>query len=76
MEDQTLAKSGLMIGKSQSALKLRELITEPQALKGTIKKHLNLKVKQQDKQFKVIVNNKVIKNYIVFKTVKHLKMPY
>ena len=37
-------------------LKLKELITEPQALKGTIKKHLDLKVKWQDKQFKVMVN--------------------
>ena len=49
---------------------------EPQALKGTIKKHLNLKVKQQDKQFKIIVNNGVIKNYITPKTVKRLGLLY
>ena len=51
-------------------------MAEPQALKGTIKRHLNLKVKQRDKQFKIIVDSGITKNYIVPKTVKWLGLLY
>ena len=43
-------------------------MTEPQALKGIIKRHLDLKIKWRDKQFKAIVDNKITKNHIVPKT--------
>ena len=65
-----------MVGKSQGILKLRELVTEPQALKGTIRRYLDLKVKQKDKQFKVIVDSGAIRNYIIPKTVKQLRLLY
>ena len=47
-------------------------MTEPQALKKTIKRYLDLKVKQRDKQFKAIINSGIIKNYIIPKTVNQL----
>ena len=34
--------------------------------------YLDLKIKQRDKQFKVIVDSRVTKNYITPKTVKRL----
>ena len=49
---------------------------EPQALKGTIKKYLNLKVKWQDKQFKIMVDSRAIRNYITPKIVKYLGLPH
>ena len=55
---------------------MRELVNRLQTLKGTISKHLNLKVKWQIKQFNVIVNNRVTKNYIILKVVKRLGIPY
>ena len=38
--------------------------------KGIISKHFNLRVKQYNKQFKVIADSKIIRNYIVLKTVE------
>jgi hypothetical protein len=57
-------------------LNARELVEKPQTLKKTISKYLNVKVKWRDKQFKVIVDNKTIKNYIVPKIVKQLGLPH
>ena len=75
-KNKTLANSKLIVGKSQSILKLRELITKPQALKGTIKKYLDLRVKWRNKQFKVIMDSRAIRNYIVPKTVEYLGLLY
>ena len=44
--------------------------------KRTISKYLNLKIKQYDKQFKAIVDSRVIKNYITPQTVKRLGIVY
>ena len=49
---------------------------EPQALKGTIKRYLDLRVKWRNKQFKAIVDSRVTKNYIIPKTVKCLGLLY
>ena len=49
---------------------------EPQALKGTIRKYLDLKVKWRNKQFKIIIDSGVIKNYITPKTVECLGLLY
>ena len=57
-------------------MELRELITEPWTFKGTIGKHLNLRVKWRDKQFKVIVNSEAIRNHIISKTVERLGLLY
>ena len=55
---------------------MRELVNKLQTLKGTISKYLNLKVKQQIKQFNIIVDSRVIKNYIILKIVKQLRILY
>ena len=55
---------------------MRELVNGPQTLKGTISKHLNLKVKQQIKQFNIIVDSKVTKNHIILKVVEQLGILY
>ena len=41
-----------------------------------ISKYFNLGVKWRDKQFKAIVDSKIIRNYITPKTVKRLKILY
>ena len=51
-------------------------MTEPQAFKRTIGRHLDLKVKWRDKQFKAIVNSGAIRNYITPKTVEYLGLLY
>ena len=48
----------------------------PQTFKGTISKYLDLKVKQCNKQFKTMVDSKVIRNYIIPKIVKQSKILY
>ena len=49
---------------------------EPQTLKRTIRKYLDLRVKWRDKQFKAIINSGVIKNHIAPKTVEWLGLPH
>ena len=49
---------------------MRELVDKLQTFKRTIGKYLNLRVKWQAKQFNVIVDSKVIKNYIILKVVE------
>ena len=55
---------------------MRELVNKLQTLKKTISKYLNLKVKQQAKQFNTIVDSKIIRNYIALKVVKQLRILY
>ena len=49
---------------------MRELVNKPQTLKGTISKYLDLKVKQQVKQFNAIVDSGATKNYITLNVVE------
>ena len=55
---------------------MRELVNKLQTLKGTISKYLDLRVKQQAKQFNIIVDSGVIRNYIVLKVVERLGILY
>ena len=55
---------------------MRKLINKLQTLKRTISKYLDLRVKQQAKQFNIIVNSGAIRNHIVLKVVKQLGIPY
>ena len=55
---------------------MRELVNKLQTLKGTISKYLDLKVKQQTKQFNIIVDSRAIKNYIILKVVGQLRILY
>ena len=55
---------------------MRELVNKLQTLKGTISKYLDLKVKWQAKQFNIIIDSGVIRNYIALKIVKQLGIPY
>ena len=57
-------------------LKLRELVMEFQALKGAVGRYLDLRVKWRNKQFKVIMDSRAIRNYIVPKTVEYLGLLY
>ena len=54
---------------------MRELVNKLQTLKGTISKYLDLRVKQQAKQFNTIVDSKATKNYIILKVVEQLRIP-
>ena len=63
------------IKKNKSPQNQRELVVELQTLKGITGKHLNLKIQWYNKKFKTLVNSKVIRNYILLKTVKRLKIP-
>jgi hypothetical protein len=67
-----LAKSKPTIGKRGGLQDLKELVDRPQTLKGTISKHLDLKVKWRNKQFTAIVDSKVIRNHITPKVVERL----
>ena len=49
---------------------MREPVNKLQTLKETIGKYLDLRVKQQAKQFNIIVNSRAIRNYIILKVVK------
>ena len=49
---------------------MRELVNKSQTLKGIISKYLNLRVKWQAKQFNIIVDNRVTKNYIALEVVE------
>ena len=51
-------------------------MVKPQTLKKIIEQHLNLKIKWQDKQFKALVDSKVIKNHILPKIVEKLGIPH
>ena len=55
---------------------MKELVNKPQTLKGTISKYLDLRVKQQAKQFNVIVDSGVTRNHIILKVVEQLGIPY
>ena len=55
---------------------MRELIKKLQTLKGTISKYLDLRVKWQAKQFNVIVDSGVTRNYIILKVVEQLGILY
>ena len=75
-KNQILASKQLTVKKRSGLLDIKKLIKEPQTLKGTISKYLDLRVKWRNKQFIIIVNSGVIKNYITPKVVKKLKIPY
>jgi len=51
-------------------------VVEPQALKGTIGQHLNLQAKWQNKKFKVLVDSRVIRNYMSPAAVKRMGLLY
>ena len=53
-----------------------ELVNGLQTLKGTISKHLDLKVKQQAKQFNTIVDSRATRNHIILKVVEQLGILY
>ena len=55
---------------------MRELVDELQTLKGTIGKHLDLRVKWQAKQFNIMVDSGAIRNHIILKeyTVNRIRM--
>ena len=55
---------------------MRELVDKLQTFKGTISKHLDLRVKWQAKQFNIIVDSGAIRNHIVLKVVKQLGILY
>ena len=55
---------------------MRELVNKPQTLKGTIGKYLDLKVKQQAKQFNAIVDSRATRNHIILKVVERLGIPH
>ena len=55
---------------------MRKLVNKLQTLKRTISKYLDLKVKQQAKQFNIIVDSGVTRNYIILKVVERLRIPY
>ena len=55
---------------------MRELVDKPQTLKGTISKYLDLRVKWRSKQFNIIIDSGVIRNYIVLKIVEQLGILY
>ena len=63
-KNEILTKQSI-IGKRSGLQNLRELVNELQTLKGTISKHLNLRIKQRDKQFKTIVDSGATRNYII-----------
>ena len=71
-----MANSKLIIRKKSGLLDARELVNEPQTLKGTISKYLNLRVKWQAKQFNAIVDSRAIRNHIILKVVERLGIPY
>ena len=75
-KDQILANSKLTVKKRSGLQDVRELVNKLQTLKRTISKYLNLRVKWQAKQFNVIVDSKVIRNYIILKVVKQLGILY
>ena len=74
-KNQILAKQ-LIVKKKLGLQDLRELVDKFQTLKEIISKHFNLRVKWRDKQFKVIVDSRVTRNYIILKTVKRLGILY
>ena len=55
---------------------MRELIDKQQTLKETISKYLNLRVKWQAKQFNIIIDSGVTKNYIALEVVEQLGILY
>ena len=69
-KDQILVNNKPIVKKKSGLQNARELINKLQTLKGTISKYLNLKVKQQAKQFNIIVNSRVTRNYIILKVVE------
>ena len=75
-KDQILANSKLIVKKRLGLQDVKELINKLQTLKGTINKYLDLKVKQQVKQFNAIVNSKATRNHITLKVVKQLGILY
>ena len=65
-----------LVRKRESPQDLRELVIELQTLKGITGQYLNLKIQQYNKQFKALINSKVIKNYILPKTAERIKILY
>ena len=55
---------------------MREPVNRLQTFKGTISKYLNLRVKQQAKQFNIMVDSRATRNYIILKVVKQLGIPH
>ena len=64
------------LGKVKAYKIKKKLVVEPQTLKGITEQYLNLKIKQQNKQFETLVNSRVIKNHISPKIVKRLGILY
>ena len=75
-KDQILANSKLIIRKRSGLQDIREPVNKLQTLKKTISKYLDLRVKQQVKQFNIIIDSKATKNYIILKVVKRLGILY
>ena len=75
-KDQILVSSKLIIRKRSGLQDIKEPVNKPQTLKGTINKYLDLKVKQQAKQFNAIINSKATKNHIALEVVEQLKILY
>ena len=75
-KNQILVNNKLIVRKRSGLQDAKELINKLQTLKGTISKYLNLKIKQQAKQFNIIVDSKATKNYIILKVVEQLGIPY
>ena len=75
-KDQILANSKLTVKKRSGLQDTRELVNKLQTLKGTISKHLDLRVKWQAKQFNAIVDSGAIRNHIILKIVKQLRIPH
>ena len=71
-----MANKRLIVKKKSGLQDLRELVNKPQTLKRTIGKHLDLRVKWRDKQFKAIVDNKATKNHITPQTAEQLGILY
>ena len=69
-KDQILVNNKPIVKKKSGLQNARELINKLQTLKGTINKYLDLKVKQQVKQFNIIIDSGAIRNHIILKVVK------
>ena len=62
------------VKKRQGLVDLKKPIVKPQTLKGIIKQYLNLKVQWNNYKFKVLIDSKVIKNYILLAIAERLKI--
>ena len=63
--------------KKKSGLQdLREPVNKPQTLKKTISKHLDLRIKWYNKQFKTIIDSGVTRNHIIPQIAEQLGILY